>query len=65
MVPARMTGLVQPADVGWFKSIKASYHRSWTDWYCNNDHAFTAAGNLKSPGYVNVNIAYYTYLSNL
>ena len=58
MVPARMTGLVQPADVGWFKSIKAGYYRSWTDWYCNNDHAFTAAGNLKSPGYVNVITAY-------
>ena len=53
MIPA--AELVQPADVGWFKSIKSNYHRSWTDWDCKNDHAFTAAANLKSPGYVDVN----------
>lgn len=54
MIPPRMTGIVQPADVGWMKSIKAEYHRKWTNWYIHNDHAFTKAGNLKSPGYVNV-----------
>ena len=54
MIPPRMTGLVQPADVGWFRSIKAHYIRKWSNWYSTKDHAFTKAGNLKSPGYINV-----------
>jgi hypothetical protein len=54
LLPPRMTSLVQPADVSWFKSIKASYSRSWTSWFTSNDIAFTKEGNLKSPGYANV-----------
>ena len=49
-----MTSLVQPADVSWFKSIKADYCNRWTNWFTSNDIAFTKEGNLKSPGYTNV-----------
>ena len=31
--PLRMTRLVQPADVSWFKSIKSEYCKKWTTWY--------------------------------
>ena len=62
MIPPRMTRLVQPADVSWFRSIKSEYHKQWTNWYINNDHAFTKAGNLKSPGYINVGA--FNFISN-
>ena len=58
MIPPRMTGLVQPADVSWFRSVKAVYKKNWTNWYSYNDHAFTKSGNLKSPGYVNVSFEF-------
>ena len=32
LIPSRMTNLVQPADVCWFKTIKAQYQRRWTNW---------------------------------
>lgn len=30
--PPRMTSLLQPADVGWFRSLKAQYHKKWQNW---------------------------------
>ncbi len=32
-IPARMTGLVQPADVCWLKTIKNEYQKRWANWY--------------------------------
>ncbi len=52
--PPRMTSLLQPADVGWFRSLKAQYHSKWQDWYLNAPKAFTKNHNLKSPGYAKV-----------
>ncbi len=52
--PPRMTSLLQPADVGWFRSIKAQYHGKWQDWYLNEPKAFTKSHNMKSPGYAKV-----------
>ena len=51
LVPPRMTGIVQPADVCWFSSLKKHYHRLWSEWFQNDPKAFTKSGNLKSPGY--------------
>ena len=52
--PARMTSLLQPADVGWFRSLKLQYHQRWQEWYLNAPKAFTSQHNLKSPGYVDL-----------
>jgi len=52
--PARMTSLLQPADVGWFRSLKAQYHSKWQNWYLTAPKAFTKSHNLKSPGYAKV-----------
>ncbi|CAF0794025.1 unnamed protein product [Brachionus calyciflorus] len=49
-IPPRLTNLLQPPDVCWFKSLK----QYWNDWYINGEHSETAAGNLRSPGYVNL-----------
>ncbi len=35
-IPGRMTGLLQPADVGWFATVKKSYKRKWNDWFMNS-----------------------------
>ena len=53
-IPPRMTSTLQPADVDIFRSLKASFHQRWTDWYINEPKAFTKNHNLKSPGYVKV-----------
>ncbi len=50
-LPARMTSLLQPADVGWFRSLKSQYHKRWQVWYLNAPKAFTSRHILKSPGY--------------
>ena len=44
-IPAGMTGIVQPADIGWFKLLKANYHRRWTDWDPTNNKTFTASNS--------------------
>lgn len=49
--PPRLTNVLQPADIVWFKSLKSAYKNLWSDWYVNEDKAFTKQGNLKSPGY--------------
>ena len=50
-IPKRMTKLLQPADVSWFRPLKVAYHRRWTDWLIHGQHTFTRAGNMVSPGY--------------
>ena len=32
-IPPRMTNLLQPADVCWFRPLKQSYHTLWNDWF--------------------------------
>jgi hypothetical protein len=32
-VPPRMTNLLQPAHVSWFRPLKQNYHRLWNDWF--------------------------------
>ena len=44
-------GILQPADVGWFKVLKTLYRKHWCDWFLNGDKKFTKHGNLAGPGY--------------
>ncbi|CAF1117869.1 unnamed protein product [Brachionus calyciflorus] len=50
-VPPRMTNLVQPADISWFRPLKSKFNRYWTNWFINEEHSYTAKGNMRSPGY--------------
>jgi len=49
-----MTSFLQPADVGWFRSLKAQYHSKWQEWYLTEPKSFTKSNNIKSPGYCKV-----------
>ena len=53
-IPARLTGLLQPADVSWFRSFKQSFRRKYMDWFLHHSKSFTIYGNMRSPGYVKV-----------
>ena len=50
-IPACLTDLLQPADVGWFHTVRCEYRNKWTGWYITSAKAWTKQGNLKSPGY--------------
>ena len=41
-IPPRMTGILQPADVSWFKTLKQEYHKRWTEWYLTDSKTFTS-----------------------
>jgi hypothetical protein len=60
-VPPRMTGLLQPADVCWFRSFKLAFRRKYMNWCVNEPKTFTQYGNMRSPGYV----ALITWLSEI
>ena len=51
-IPPRMTNLLQPADVCWFRPLKSHYHRLWNEWFTNGAHTYTRNDNARSPGYV-------------
>ena len=44
-------GLLQPADVGWFKLLKLLYKKAWLNWFLTGVKRFTVHGNLAGPGY--------------
>jgi hypothetical protein len=46
LIPPRLTGLLQPADVCWFASLKKTYHKLWTDWFLNGVKTFTIKNQL-------------------
>lgn len=51
-IPPRLTNLLQPADVSWFRSLKNTYQKKWCNWLIRGDNkTFTPAGNMRSPGY--------------
>ncbi len=60
-VPPRMTGLLQPADVCWFRSFKQAFRRKYMNWCVNEPKTFTQYGNMRSPGYM----AVITWLSEI
>jgi hypothetical protein len=47
-----LTGLLQPADVCWFKILKNLYIKLWNDWFLHGEKTFTKKNNLRGPGYV-------------
>jgi hypothetical protein len=51
-IPPRMTNLLQPADVCWFRPLKSHYHRLWNESFLKGEHTFTRNDNARSPGYV-------------
>lgn len=45
---------MQPADVGWFKSLKLSYKKDWNEWFLHGTKYTTRFGNIAGPGYQNM-----------
>ena len=46
-----MTAFLKPADQSWMRPLEVAYFKKSNDWLVNAPKAYTAAGNLKSPGY--------------
>ena len=42
---------MQPADVGWFRSLKNYYKVDWNNWFMNEPKKLTKHGNMSGPGY--------------
>ena len=53
-LPPRLTNILQPADVCWFRGLKKSYTDRWNRWFLYEDTTYTVHGNARSPGYANV-----------
>ena len=53
LIPSRLTGLLQPADVCWFASLKTikHYYRLWNDWFISVEKTYTRADNVRCSGY--------------
>jgi hypothetical protein len=51
LIPPRLTGLLQPADVCWFSGLKKHYHRLWANWFLNEKKTYSSFDNVRSPGY--------------
>jgi hypothetical protein len=49
VIPGGLTGLLQPCDVVWFKSLKDHIAREFDAWKAGPDHEVTRAGNPKPP----------------
>lgn len=48
-------GIMQPADVGWFKSLKSEYKKDWNTWFQSDEiKKVTRYGNICEPGYQNM-----------
>ncbi len=50
----KIKGILQPADVGWFKALKSQYRKLWLNWFLNDEKIITKHGNLAGPGYANI-----------
>jgi len=46
-----MTPFLQPADQSWMRPLKVAYFKKWNNWLVHAAKSYTAAGNLRSPGY--------------
>jgi hypothetical protein len=53
-VGKRLTYLTQPADQSWMSPFKGRYFKKWNNWLIHAPKSYTAAGNVKSPGYAKV-----------
>ena len=53
-MPKRLTNLLQPADIAWFRPLKSLYDNHWSDWLVNSEKTFTKSNNMRSPGYAQI-----------
>ena len=44
-------GILQPADVCWFRSLKIHYTTSWDHWLEHSEKHYTKNSNMVGPGY--------------
>ena len=52
VIPGGCTGLIQPADVSWNRSLKAKVSENYDQWISKNDgHTFTRGGRMKPPSF--------------
>ena len=50
IIPGGCTGLIQPADVNWNRSVKTHFTKSYDSWLADDaEHSYTAGGNMKPP----------------
>ena len=47
-------GIVQPANVCWFKSFKNRYTQNQENWFHNKPKVYTRYSNMADPGYENI-----------
>lgn len=52
-IPPRMTNILLPADVCWFKTVRHEYRKRWQRWFINDIKTFTRHG---------IKISYFFYL---
>lgn len=52
VIPGGCTGLIQPADVSWNRSLKSRIQDKYDEWLSNGEHTFTANGNMRPPSFV-------------
>ena len=52
VIPGGCTGLIQPADVSWNRSLKCKIQDKYDEWLSNGEHSFTANGNMRPPSFV-------------
>ena len=49
VIPGGLTGLMQPADVCWFKNVKDSISREIDNWKSSGEFEHTRSGRVKPP----------------
>jgi hypothetical protein len=49
VIPGGLTGLLQPCDVSWFKTLKSHMAEKIDHWKANANHELTSQGNRKPP----------------
>jgi len=51
IIPGGCTGLIQPADVNWNRSVKIHFTKNYDCWLADGMHSYTARGNMKPPSF--------------
>ena len=51
VIPGGCTGLIQPADVSWNRSLKSRIQDKYDQWQNVGEHSFTKNGNMRPPSF--------------